>query len=151
MASAVVRDASLIEDIPPMRTVTFAIAVLLSAGAALAEEPAAKAVETAPTSGKDVGARYGQALGATEICIGSKITDKAMALEATFTGKDLEDFKAQAAKVFQAWDKVKACSNAKDPNQCKIIMDRSCESAVAEIGPTGSALPGLIEPPPTKP
>lgn len=130
-----------------MRLTAFALALLVSSGIAAAEDTAAKATDVTPTSGKDVGSRYGQALGATEICIGSKITDKAKALEAGFTGQNLEDFKSQAAKVFAAWDSVKKCQNSKDPNQCKIIMDRSCEAALNEIGPTGTAIPGLLEPP----
>lgn len=96
-------------------------------------------------SPKDAGARYGQALGAVEICIGSKVTEKSKALEAGYSGADLDAFKLQAAKVFDAWLKVKACARSDDPNQCKIIMDRSCEAAAAEIGASGSAIPGLVE------
>jgi hypothetical protein len=94
---------------------------------------------------KEAGARYGQALGAVEICIGSKVTDKAIALQAGFTGGDLDAFKAQAAKVFEAWLKVKNCARPDDPNQCKIIMDKSCEAAAAEIGEAGSVVPGLVD------
>ena len=54
-------------------------------------------------------------------------------------------FKAQAAKVFEAWRQVKACSNAADPNTCKIIMDKSCATAEQEIGPSGTVMPGLVE------
>lgn len=106
---------------------------------------------TAPHQAKlpplEAGARYGQAIGALEICIGAKTTDKVAALQADYTGADQEAFKRQATKVYEAWVKVKNCTNRKDPNQCKIIMDRSCESAFAEIGPNGTAYPGLLDPP----
>jgi hypothetical protein len=96
-------------------------------------------------SAKDAGARYGQALGAIEICHGSKVTDKAKALGAGFEGADQDAFKAQAAKIYEAWHAVKSCANQRDPNQCKIIMDKSCETAEAEIGANGKVLPGLVE------
>ncbi len=105
------------------------------AGEAAAAMPAAK----------DAGIRYGQALGVLEVCYGSKLTDKAKALEQAYAGGDLEAFKASAASVYEAWVKVRACSNQKDPNTCKIIMDRSCQMAEGEIGPSGSAMPGLVE------
>ncbi len=106
-----------------------------------ATQPAAVAM----LSPKEAGARYGQALGAVEICIGSKVTDKAKALGEPFKDAELEDYKKQAAKVYDAWLKVKGCSRQVDPNQCKIIMDKSCEAAEAEIGPTGKVMPGLVE------
>jgi hypothetical protein len=46
---------------------------------------------------------------------------------------------------------VKNCVHQDDPNQCKVIMDESCAAAIAEIGPTGTAIPGLLEPPPRRP
>lgn len=103
------------------------------------------AAGTADPSPRDDGARYGQALGALEICHGSKLTATGDALRSKYTGADNEVFKAQAAKIFEAWIMVKSCANAVDPNQCKIIMDKSCETAEAEIGTAGSALPGLVE------
>ena len=130
---------------------------LLSAGAASSAETvpppaAAPAAEATPNSAsatallpKEAGARYGQALGAVEICFGSKVTDKAKTLGDAFTGADQDSFKAQAGKVFEAWNKVKNCSNPTDPNQCKIIMDKSCASAEAEIGAGGNVMPGLVE------
>jgi hypothetical protein len=128
-------------------------AALLSAGAAFSADttqppaaaPAAAEAAAAALSPKDAGARYGQALGAVEICFGSKVTDKAKTLGDTYTGADQDSFKAQAGKVFDAWNKVKNCSNQADPNQCKIIMDKSCASAEAEIGATGNVMPGLVE------
>lgn len=103
------------------------------------------AVAAANMTPKDAGARYGQALGAVEICIGSKISPKASTLESIFSGTDLEEFKAQAAKIYDAWIKVKNCVRQDDPNQCKVIMDESCASAISEIGPSGTALPGLLD------
>ncbi len=132
-------------------------ATLLSAGAASSADTvpppaAAPATEATPNSApptalspKDAGARYGQALGAVEICFGSKVTDKAKTLGDAFAGADQDSFKAQAGKVFEAWNKVKNCSNPTDPNQCKIIMDKSCASAEAEIGAGGNVMPGLVE------
>jgi len=99
-------------------------------------------------SPSDLGARYGEALGAVEICIGAKVTAKAKALEGLFTGADLDAFRERSEKIHAAWLGVKRCANQDDPNQCKIIMDRSCAAAIKEIGPKGSALPGLIDPPP---
>lgn len=96
-------------------------------------------------SPRDAGARYGQALGALEICYGAKLTAAGDALRSAFVGIDNEVFKTQAAKVFDAWMTVKNCVNGRDPNQCKIIMDRSCAGADAEIGAKGSVMPGLVE------
>ncbi len=120
-----------------------AIAFGLAVGSVfVTAEPAANTLNA-----RDAGARYGQALGALEICIGTKTTDQLAALLASYSGDDQQVFKDQAAKVFEAWVKVKNCKRQDDPNQCKIIMDRSCESAFAEIGPAGTAIPGLITPP----
>lgn len=114
--------------------------------ACLAVSPAiAGAQPPAPPSAKDAGARFGQALGVLEICHGSTLTGKAKSLGEAFTGADQVAFKAEAAKVYQAWNGVKACANQSDPNQCKIIMDKSCAAAEAEIGASGTAVPGLVE------
>lgn len=98
----------------------------------------------AATEARAAGARYGQALGAVEICVGSKVTGKAKGLGAAFKDGDLETYTQQAAKVYDTWLKVKDCRKD-DPNQCKIIMDKSCEAAEAEIGPDGTVMPGLVE------
>jgi hypothetical protein len=132
----------------------FAAVPLISAmSVTAAAEPSADAVASARAAvaglpPKDVGARYGQALGAVEICIGAKVTDKASALNSVYSGSDLEAFKAQAAKIYDAWLKVKNCVRQDDPNQCKVIMDESCAAAIAEIGPAGTAVPGLLDAPP---
>ncbi len=134
-------------------------ALLAGSGMARAAEPAepqtaepkeAVAAARKAVSGltaKDAGARYGQALGAVEVCVGSKVTEMATALSYVYEGPDLEAFKAQTARIYDAWIKVKHCIRQDDPNQCKVIMDESCAAAVAEIGPKGTALPGLLEPP----
>ena len=109
---------------------------------------AATAVAAAPATpllAKEAGARYGQALGAVEICFGSKVTEKAKSLGAAYTGTEQVDFQAQSVKIYAAWAKVKACSDQLDPNKCKIIMDSSCLSAETEIGATGNVIPGLVE------
>ncbi len=131
-------------------------ALLLGSGmGAVAAEPtepkAAVAAARTAVSGltaRDVGARYGQALGAVEVCVGAKASEMATALSYLYAGDDLEAFKAQTAKIYDAWIKVKNCVRQDDPNQCKVIVDESCAAAVAEIGPKGTALPGLLEPPP---
>lgn len=98
-----------------------------------------------PAAPKDAGVRYGQALGVLEVCYGSKLTVKGKALEQSFTGADLEAFKAAAAKVYDAWVKVRGCTNQRDPNTCKVIMDKSCLAAESEIGAKGTEMPGLVE------
>lgn len=126
-------------------TVSAAVAGPLKAADAT-DSPAAEAAAPHPAlSSREAGARYGQALGAVEICFGSKMTDKATSLSSAYTGAGLEDFKQQAAKVYDAWLKVKDCRRQDDPNQCKIIMDKSCLGAETEIGAKGTALPGLVD------
>lgn len=121
------------------------LAILALIAAAQPAFAGAEAGTAAVTPVREAAARYGQALGAVEICFGAKITPKAEKLSASYSGSDSEIFKKQAAKIFDAWIKVKGCVRQDDPNQCKIIMDKSCEAAEAEIGPKGSAIPGLVE------
>ena len=123
------------------------VAMLLPVAQGVAAEPdkTAAAPPPAALSPREAGARYGQALGAVEICYGSKITGIADALSKSFSGADQDVFKAQAGKIYDAWIKVKGCVDQADPNKCKIIMDKSCLSAEAEIGTSGSALPGLVD------
>jgi hypothetical protein len=131
---------------PKLPSLTCAAVIALAALApTAAQSDPAPADPAAASSALESGARYGQALGALEICFGSKLTDKAKALEASFTGADQDKFKTQAAKIFEMWQKVKACTNQRDPNQCKMIMDKSCLAAENEIGQAGTAMPGLVE------
>ena len=123
-------------------------ATLISVSVAAGEDaaPPAETAKAHPAfSAKDAGARFGQALGAIEICYGSKVTDKAKAMGDAYSGADQDAFKAQAGKIFDAWVKVKNCKNQDDPNQCKIIIDKSCATAESEIGSSGSVFPGLVE------
>jgi hypothetical protein len=99
---------------------------------------------SSPSSPQIAGARYGQALGAIEICPGAALSQKAERLEASFNGQDLDLFLAQAAKIYNSWKPVIHCVNQNDPNPCRIIIQMSCQAAVAEIGPGGSAFPDLL-------
>lgn len=112
-------------------------------------EPSAEAVESAREAVEkmtpyEVGSRYGQALGAAQICSGTKATEKAHALDLIYSDDDLKIFKAQAAKIYNAWTKIKRCTIEDDPNQCKIVADESCATAITDIGPAGTVLPGLL-------
>ncbi len=128
-----------------------AVAMSLSCGATANEPPedivAATKADLASTNltARDMGSRYGQALGALELCTGAKITEKASALPALYAGEELDEFHAQQKKIYDAWIRVKHCVREDDPNQCKVIIDESCAAALTEIGPKGTAFPGLLE------
>lgn len=94
---------------------------------------------------REAGARYAQALGAAETCGGLRVSKMAEALKAEFHGADLKAFNEQAADIYASWQKVKNCSRPLDPNPCRIMIQLSCQSAVSEIGPEGSAIPNLLE------
>lgn len=133
-------------------SISAALLAIAIGGRSAGAEPPDKALAAARAAvskltPRDAGARYGQALGAIEVCIGTKMTEKASALGSVYEGPDLEAFKTQSAKIYDAWIKVKHCVRQDDPNQCKVIMDESCTAAIAEIGPSGTALPGLLEAP----
>ncbi|HPG88687.1 MAG TPA: hypothetical protein PLD46_03470 [Hyphomicrobium sp.] len=121
------------------------LAARLSAATLLAVVTTPAPAEPLSMTPRDAGARYGQTLGAIEICYGAKVTDASRKLAQIYAGADQEIFKAQAAKVYDAWRQVKNCANGLDPNQCKIIMDKSCATAEAEIGASGTIFPGLVE------
>ncbi|WP_156150789.1 hypothetical protein [Hyphomicrobium sp. 99] len=120
-------------------------------GAAAADAPedivatTRAAVASARLTPRDTGSRYGQALGAVELCTGAKVTDKASTLPALYSGEELDIFNAQQKKIYDAWIRVKHCVREDDPNQCKVIIDESCAAALTEIGPKGTAFPGLLE------
>ncbi len=103
------------------------------------------AVSASHLTPRDTGSRYGQALGAVEVCAGTRVTERASALSKLYSGTDIEEFNAQEKKIYDAWMKVKHCVREDDPNQCKVIVDESCAAAMTEIGPKGTALPGLLE------
>ena len=97
-------------------------------------------------SPRDLGARYGQALGASLACPGTRVTEKAEALSAGMRDEAREEFKRQAAVVVALWRKIPACDGATHgPNQCKLANNVSCREAYLDIGPEGRHLPGLIE------
>jgi hypothetical protein len=93
----------------------------------------------------DVGSRYAQALGASETCTGGKMTAKGSVLSSLYTGTNLDEFSTQEKRIYDAWMKVKHCVRDDDPGQCKVILDESCAAALSEVGPKGTALPGLLE------
>ncbi|WP_423415065.1 hypothetical protein RLW55_18870 [Hyphomicrobium sp. B1] len=93
----------------------------------------------------DIGSRYAQARGASETCPGGKLTDKAAVLPSVYKGPELDVFNAQEKKIYDAWMRAKHCAQDDPSNQCKLVIDESCAAAVSEIGPSGSAFPGLFE------
>jgi hypothetical protein len=103
------------------------------------------AITAANLTPYDVGSRYAQALGASETCAGGKMTDKAALLASFYTGPKLEEFSAQEKKIYDAWMRVKHCADDDNQNQCKIVIEESCAAAISEIGPAGTAFPGLFE------
>lgn len=103
------------------------------------------AISSANLTPYDVGSRYAQAVGASETCPGGKITDKAAILTSVYTGAELAVFGAQEKKIYDAWMRAKHCAQDEPTNQCKVVIDESCASAISEIGPAGTAFPGLLE------
>jgi hypothetical protein len=93
----------------------------------------------------DVGSRYGQALGAIEICPGMQTTVKVPALNTLYADGDLQTFQAQASKIYNAWIKLKQCATVDDPRECRVVVEESCAAAIIEIGPSGTVFPGLLE------
>jgi hypothetical protein len=93
----------------------------------------------------DVGSRYGQALGAVEICPGTQTTVKVPALNTLYTGAELQAFQTQASRIYNAWIKLKQCATVDDPSECKVVTEESCAAAITEIGPSGTVFPGLLE------
>jgi hypothetical protein len=130
----------------------FATLAFATASTALAEPSAndrdAARLPIDQLSPYDVGSRYGQALGAVEICHGVSTTAKVPPLNALYAGADLKSFKAQARKIYDTWIKLKQCTVIDQPTECKVVIDESCAAAMSEIGPSGTVLPGLVDPPP---
>lgn len=114
-------------------------------GAPLAAEPRLVAAEPAPLTPKEAGARYGQAAGVAIACYWLQPTSRVKDLRARFSGAELSEFDAEAAQVLAAWKKAAICTQAEGPNQCKLSIVYSCRQAKQEIGPTGTAVPGLVE------
>jgi hypothetical protein len=119
--------------------------------AAAAPRPLVHSASTAPAgakplSAKDAGARYGEAAGAALVCYGLRITPQVAELRARYQGADLAEFDAQAGKILEAWRGTLNCEQADGPNDCKVSQQWSCRQALQEIGPSGSAVRGLVEP-----
>jgi hypothetical protein len=100
----------------------------------------------APLSASEAGRRGGEAAGAALVCYGLRITPEGANLRTRFAGKDLVEFDEQAARVMRAWEKVKRCESAGGPNECKVSQQWNCLMALKEVGPQGTAVPGLLEP-----
>ena len=139
---------------PAIALVTSAVfAVILVATAPAAESvdariyPAATMQsESKSLSPKEAGARYGEAAGAALVCAELKITPQVAELRARYQGDDLTEFDAQAGKILKSWRETLSCEHAEGPNDCKLSQQWSCRQAMQEIGPSGSAVRGLVEP-----
>lgn len=141
-----------------MHSAIATVAVALCACMCAAPAPAADAprpllrpvsttpADAKPLSAKDAGARYGEAAGAVLVCYGLRITPQVADLRARYQGADLAEFDAQAGKILQAWREALNCLHAEGPNDCKVSQQWSCRQALQEIGPSGSAVRGLVEP-----
>lgn len=95
---------------------------------------------------KDAGARYGEAAGAALVCHGLQITPRVAELRARYQGTELAEFDAQAGKILEAWRSTLSCEHAEGPNDCKISQQWSCRQALQEVGPSGTAVRGLVAP-----
>ena len=133
-------------------TVSLLAALLVTAAAAgdasrVLLRPAATTQPSAkPLSPKDAGARYGEAAGAALVCYGLKITPQVAELRARYQGDELTEFDSQAGKILKSWRETLSCEHAEGPNDCKVSQQWSCRQAMQEIGPSGSAVRGLVEP-----
>jgi hypothetical protein len=102
-------------------------------------------------SADEQGARHGQALAAAKICPGARTTAKLTALPASISSADKDAFEAASTRIIIAWDKAFSCQDIdsaqypREINACRKSKILSCNSAWQEIGPEGSALPGLLE------
>jgi hypothetical protein len=124
---------------PTSRTGTIAAALVALIGVTICQ-PAHSETPT-PRLG---GARYGQALGAALMCYKLETTDEVSKLKSLYSGPDLEAFMSEAEKTLAAWRDVQTCEKAGGPNSCKLTQVWSCQEALREIGPAGTALAGLI-------
>lgn len=113
--------------------------------------PASAQTGAANLSLDERGARHGQALSAAKICPGARTTAKVAALAASIPASDRPAFDAASARILAAWEKAFLCQDV-DPaqapreiNSCRKSKILSCTSTWSEIGPEGSALPGLLE------
>ncbi len=103
---------------------------------------------SAEPSAADKGIRFGQAQSAVAICPGMILTASAGKLRADQAAADLQDFDREAGKIRKAWSEAFDCIDL-DPEthrftSCRRTKIASCNAAWSEIGPDGSAIPGLI-------
>jgi hypothetical protein len=105
----------------------------------------------APPSIDEQGARHGQALAAARICPGARTTAKIDELAASIPSDRRSEFNAASDRILAAWNEAFACQDV-DPaqypreiNSCRKSKILSCSTTWSEIGPEGSALPGLLE------
>jgi hypothetical protein len=134
-----------------MIQIVFAIAAI-AAGMALpppaqAEVAAGGTAVTRPAllPPREAGARYGQALGVALICYGLRTTPALERLASQYGGDARTQFDAESAKTLAAWREAGSCKKAGGPNACRLVHEWSCGSALLEIGPDGTVLPGLVE------
>jgi hypothetical protein len=97
------------------------------------------------------GARHGQAIAAAKICPGARETAKLAAMAAGIAEPDREAFTAASKRIQLAWEKAVHCRDV-DPaqypreiNSCRKTKILNCTTTWTEIGPEGTALPGLLE------
>ncbi len=132
--------------------VPFLVTLLAAAAPADAGAPATlqrastQPGQTTRLSPRDAGRRGGEAAGAVYACDWLRITQRAATLRSQYEGDALAEFDAEASRILAAWHTAKTCRNAGGPNECRITLQLSCQEALREIGPDGSALPGLLEP-----
>lgn len=117
-----------------------ALTLLLAAGASVL------AAELPP---REAGQRYGQAQSATRICPGAYLTERGLAFPSTVPPESRAEFDAGRDEVTSAWAKAFDCVDT-DPEMqrelaCRKMKILSCNAAWSEIGPEGTALPGLID------
>lgn len=96
-------------------------------------------------SPRAAGVRYGQAAGVALVCYGLKVTSASDALKARFEGEALAQFNEEAEKVLASWREMDQCTKSPGPNECRLAHEWSCRDAMREIGPGGSAVPGLVD------
>jgi hypothetical protein len=123
------------------------VAVLFLLGGA----SAAMSGGSAPPSIDEQGARHGQALAAARICPGARTTAKVGQLAASIPLGRRTEFNAASDRIVAAWNEAFACRDVdpaqypREVNSCRKSKILSCSTTWSEIGPEGSALPGLLE------
>ncbi|MBX9862692.1 MAG: hypothetical protein K2Y42_08050 [Hyphomicrobium sp.] len=98
-----------------------------------------------PLPPREAGARHGQALGVALICYGLRTTPAVDRLPTQYQGEAKAQFDAESAKILTSWREASSCKKAGGPNACRLVYEWSCAAALREIGPEGTALPGLVE------